>query len=44
MKLESDLGEVRNARIKDEEINTEIITALKEEISILNKKIKNGAE
>ncbi len=37
-KLESDLEEVRNARIKDEEINKEIIDALKEEIHIFNKK------
>ncbi len=44
MKLESDLKEVKNARTKDEEINTEIIAALKKEISILNKKIENGAE
>ena len=42
--LESDLEEIKNARIKDEEINAEIITALKEEISILNNKIKNQAD
>ena len=38
MKLESDLEEVKNARIKDEEINKEIIDALKDEIHLLNKK------
>jgi hypothetical protein len=41
-KLESDLEEVRNARIKDEEINKEIIDALREEIRILNKKINSN--
>ncbi len=37
--LELGLEEIKNARIKDEEINKEIIVALKEEIRILNKKI-----
>ena len=39
--LEVNLKEIRNARNKDEEINKEIIVALKVEIQILNKKINN---
>jgi len=43
-KLASDLEEVRNARIKDEEINKAIIVTLKKEIQILNKRINNEGE
>jgi len=37
--LELGLEEIKDARIKDEEINKKIIAALKEEIQILNRKI-----
>ena len=40
--LELGLEEMKNARIKDEEINKKIIVALKEEIQILNRNINEG--
>ena len=42
--LELNLKEIKNARIQDEEINKAIIAALKEEVQILIKKIKNERE